>query len=233
MTLAVDRIRGHSFIRDLLPKEDGLIVDLGMNEGYFSYEMQRKFSCKVVGVEANPLLVQAIVASDRLRPLNYAVSESRGDVSFNVNPENSEASSLTAGPRTQAVSVPCISFSDLVHTQGIRRIDLLKVDIEGAEVEMLQSTPAATLLLAKQISVEFHAFLDPEAVPAIKSILARLKKMGFMAIDFSRTYEDVLFINRHEVRLSPSSKVSLLFQKYRRGVLRMVWSRLSRILNCQ
>ena len=227
--LTVDRIRGHSFISDLIPEGDGLIVDLGMNRGQFSSETQRRFGCKVIGVEANPSLVQAIEPSERLRPLNYAVGDAAGEVSFYIDPLNSEASSLTPGPGARMVSVPCISLPDLLRAEDIRKIDLLKIDIEGAEIGLLRSTPAATLLLARQISVEFHAFLHPRSRPAIRSVLARLRGIGFIAIDFSRTYEDVLLINRHATRLSTWARASLLVQKYKLGIRRKLGSRLRAI----
>ena len=228
MRVMIDRVRGHSFIGTLIP-QGGQIIDLGMNEGNFACDMQQKYKCAVLGVEANPTLVPKIASSATLRPLNYAVSQFEGELSFYIDPNNSEASSLTPpeGDCTKVV-IPSITLPALLAFGGVEQIDLLKIDIEGAEIPLLLNTPAETLLKAKQICVEFHAFLGHDSFHDIQGVIARMDEIGFDAIDFSRRYEDVLFINRQSIRLRQSDKLLLKLDKYRLGLKRMVRRRLSR-----
>ena len=92
---------------------------------------------------------------------------------------------------------------------------------------LLLNTPAETLLQAKQICVEFHAFLGHDSIQDIQGVIARMDEIVFDAIDFSRKYEDVLFINRQSVKLMQTDKVMLKLDKYRRGLTSMVQRRLT------
>lgn len=63
--IVLDRVAEHFFIGSWL-EADTTIVDLGMNVGDFAYAVQRKYNCRIVGVEANPALARKIRSSDRL-----------------------------------------------------------------------------------------------------------------------------------------------------------------------
>src|ERR1700744_1474810 len=125
MELKVDRIRGHSFIGSML-NSVSQVVDLGMNEGRFASEIQRKYKCRVQGVEANPALLPQIAGAGFFNSLNLAVSASPGVLNFYIDPKNSEASSLTPQPGSQMVSIQTITLPDLLARTGIEIVDLLK-----------------------------------------------------------------------------------------------------------
>ena len=222
--IRIDRIRGHSFIADWLGA-DCLIIDLGMNRGDFAREIQQKYGSRVLGVEANPALISAISHRDRLEVLNYAVGVSAGSVAFHINIHNSEMSSLLSLRQDdREVVVPGITLAELFGIGGVTDVSLLKVDIEGAEIGLLQSAPLEVLLKARQISVEFHVFMGKGTSRDVAEIIKRMERIGFFALDFSRTYEDVLFINTRYFPLSTGCRLSLLFQKYGAGLSR-VWQR--------
>ncbi len=54
-----------------------------------------------------------------------------------------------------------ITFRELRRRAGVDRIDLLKIDIEGAEIGMFDDCTDEELSSIGQITVEFHAFLFP------------------------------------------------------------------------
>jgi FkbM family methyltransferase len=225
--LKIDRIRGHTFIADCLTPESQ-VVDLGMNEGRFASEIQDRYGCRVRGVEANPALAAKILQAGRVPCANLAIMGRKGEVDFYIDPDNSEASTLAqaGADRTQAVRVPALSLAEYLADQSLRAVDLLKIDIEGAELDLFGGIDGDTLADVKQISVEFHVFRFPEHLPTVRSVLKKMQQMGFSAIDFSRTWEDTLFINRRLIGLSGLDVVSLAWQKYRAGsarILRRQW----------
>jgi FkbM family methyltransferase len=226
MNVRIDRIKDHTFIAGLLTP-GGCVVDLGMNRGQFAGEIQAKYRSTVCGVEPNPLLFEEIASGDDLRALNYAIGPSGTLAKLHVDREHCEASSLTyRGQSGPVVSVRCVCFPELLTLWNAGPIDLLKVDIEGAELEMLRSTPAQYLLRARQMTVEFHACVGIGSVVEIEGIIRRLDEIGFTAIDFSTNYSDVLFVNRHAVRLAPSDLAWLLCQKFYFGFARVARRRL-------
>jgi FkbM family methyltransferase len=226
MNMVVDRIKDHAFIGSLMTP-GGCVVDLGMNLGQFSREIQTKYRSKILGVEPNPALFAKIETSDSLRPLHFAIGVSGAEAKLHVDLEHCEASSLTRrGQSGPVVSVPCISLVELLSAGNVGAIDLLKIDIEGAELDLLRSTPPEYLLQARQMTVEFHACVGIGTVAEIERIIRRLDGIGFTAIDFSTNYSDVLFVNRHAVRLGPMEMASLQCQKYVLGAVRVARRRL-------
>jgi hypothetical protein len=96
--------------------------------------------------------------------------------------------------------------------------DLLKIDIEGAEMQIFEGDDLDIFKHIKQISVEFHAFIYPEQRRRVKKIISQMKRNGFYCIDFSATWKDVLFINRSMVRITFREKAALLSHKYATGL---------------
>ena len=65
---------------------------------------------------------------------------------------------------------------NLIETYGIPRIDLLKMDCEGAEGDILRSTPADYLRKIPKIVLEFHD--DASSLDHL-TIATLLENMGF------------------------------------------------------
>jgi FkbM family methyltransferase len=186
--------------------------------------MQSRYRCKIIGVEANPTLAAKLGQTGDRACFNIAIAPARGDIDFYIDPGNSEASGLARGPAggAQAVRVPGMPLSDFMAEQGIDEIDLLKIDIEGAEIELLASTPPDVLARIRQICIEFHIFLFPDHAAKVAAVLDRLRSLGFLAIDFSRNWEDALLVNERLSHLSEIDKLSLRAQKYAAGVGRIL-----------
>jgi hypothetical protein len=95
-----------------------------------------------------------------------------------------------------SVVVDGVTLSDLLDRHAIKHVDLLKVDIEAAELPMFENTPDRTLLACDQISVEFHDFLDPAQAPGVDAAIRRFRALGFGCFRGSLTErDDMLFVN--------------------------------------
>ena len=84
----------------------------------------------------------------------------------------------------------------------LEEIDLLKLDVEGAEFELLMSEPIQTLQKVKQITVEFHDFMPRFRVGRpYEKCMAKLEQAGFVPIQMAfRTHGDVLLLNKMHFR---------------------------------
>jgi len=225
MPVTLDRIEGHTFVNTWL-KGGSNVVDLGMNRGQFARTIQRKYNCNVVGVEANPFLVEEFNKSGLARCFNLAISAHKGLVRFFIDPHNSEASSLTVADESslRPVDVDGVPFAEFYEAQSTREVDLLKIDIEGAEIDLFEGVEPSIFAQTKQICVEFHSFLHPEHLPAIRRIIARMQAGGFHCCDFSTQYVDVLFLNGSLEHISKMDEAQIFVHKYVTGAKRRLRS---------
>jgi FkbM family methyltransferase len=220
--------RGHHFLGSPLHRES-IVVDCGAHLGEFSKELHDHFGCRCYAVEAMPDLYQRIPIHPHIQKFNFAVSAQDGMARFYVA-ANQEANSLKAdNPHaTTAIETPAIRLPTFMERHGLKTIDLLKLDIEGAEIEVLNSTPDEVLKACRQITVEFHDFIKGVvSAKDVQSVTKRLTTLGFDSIVFGQwDHADVLFINRSATGLSwPSFLYYKFVWKYLDG-LRRILSRL-------
>jgi hypothetical protein len=102
-------------------------------------------------------------------------------------------------------------FETLMAQNQVDHIDLLKVDIEGAEVDLFATTCDQTLKRIQQITIEFHDFCGLISVKDVLAIRRRLERLGFYGIPFARTNGDWLFVQPH---LCGIGSIRLRFAKY-------------------
>lgn len=96
---------------------------------------------------------------------------------------------LFQGILGQAESVACkvCRLSDVIREQGVERIDLLKVDVEGAELEVLAGIDEQHWPLIRQLVLE----VAPANRPQLSLLSDRLRSLGFSRI----VIEDMLGSN--------------------------------------
>ena len=70
-----------------------------------------------------------------------------------------------------------MTLDDLVQNAGLERIDLLKMDIEGAEYPVLLSTAPETLARVRCLVLEYHEFEAAAWRPAM--LVEHLQAQGF------------------------------------------------------
>jgi FkbM family methyltransferase len=204
MSSPFQSVRGHTFYTPLL--REPVVLDLGANHGEFSRTLSSRFGGTYHMVEANPRLHQELRVAGRFPVLGCAVTAREGTVRFNLA-RNDEGSSVLNLPADsiyncvldETVEVPGRTLASLVDELGLERIDLLKMDIEGAELEVLAGVDPALMGRVGQMTVEFHGArefgfgLSRE----VEEVIRRMEGMGFAWFDFSRPKRtDVLFLNR-------------------------------------
>ena len=123
-----------------------VVVDLGSNVGAsLIYFRLRYPQARLIGVEADPVTFARLrcnVSQFRgIEVVNAAVARESGITSFLRYPGSSWANSLIPlwGPTEATVSVKATSLDDLFDNYNLMSVDLLKIDIEGAEWQVLPS----------------------------------------------------------------------------------------------
>jgi FkbM family methyltransferase len=191
--LPVTNEASHTFVPSVMA-ERPVVLDLGANVGEFYDALRSRFSPeRYVAVEPTATLAAAM-SSHAVNVVEAAIAPTSGPVSFSVE-TNSEASTLLIGPGS--VLVEGISYADLLERMQLDRIDLVKMDIEGAELFALGDTEQEVLRIARQFTVEFHDFCGILAPHQVSSVVARMRRIGFYGVRFSTNNTDWLFI-RHD-----------------------------------
>ena len=140
---------GESFLLTRLSKQWKLCFDIGANVGDYAMTLRNANpDCRVVCFEPNPDLGEKIRAKGFEEIYHSAVGRETGTITINVDMNNSTQSSIYRTPVScKRIAVPVITLDDFVEKQGIEHIDFVKIDTEGAEVDILHG---ARNLLARQ-----------------------------------------------------------------------------------
>jgi FkbM family methyltransferase len=200
--LNTETVNEHTFFpAKLRSEENSIVVDLGCSEGGFLKNFKSKFKYKkYIGVEASPInyekiknfsdgntfIINAAVCSEKRSDTNisFVIDENDSSVGSFIFDENSAA--LKKSPLTlKRYIVPTIKISDIFTHYNLDKIDLLKIDIEGAEWEILNDLDSEYFEKIEQISVEFHDFIDPTKKEDTQMVINRLKNLGYEMISKS------------------------------------------------
>ena len=208
---------GHTYYSSLL-KPESTVIDLGANRGHFSYALSKEHGCQCFAVEPHPVLFQQIDEREGLKKFNFAISECDGPIDFFPS-ENIEAGTIRKSGSSmgyQPVSISGVCFSTFLRQEHITVTELLKVDIEGAEVELFRSVSDEALKDIEQITIEFHDFIEQfKMSEEMQRIIQRLKSLDFLYINFigNHNHQDCLFVNCKKVHLPIHVYIYLLILK--------------------
>lgn len=148
---------------------DGLPSDLvalyiGGHIGCFSLALARTVpGARVHSYEASPSTAAWLSRNvtdnglaDRVTVHQQAVSGERGTLEFADNAHGSSLNGLTAPEgSTTLVQVEAVTVEDAIAAAG-GRVDLVKIDTEGAEYAMLGATTPATWAGVRRVVMEYH-----------------------------------------------------------------------------
>ena len=122
-----------------------VIVDLGGNVGLASLALAAQFpSARIIAVEPHPENASLLrhnlkCLGQRVSIWEAAVSNSPGVMRLTLCNENYNASLVRSGPN--GVDVRTVTMAEILQTEGVERIDVMKIDIEGAEESVLKGSP--------------------------------------------------------------------------------------------
>lgn len=227
---------------------DSLVIDLGANVGQFSAAIAREFNCVCYALEAVPALYAQIEENRLVKKFNYAISDRNEPLKIYIS-DNRECNSISQEVASVyglqgAISVDGITLENFLKDQKIELVDVLKIDVEGAEEAVFNSTSDATLCNVKQLTIEFHDFMPGSiSTEQVNKISNRLKKLGFICIPFSYLFADMyngdlLFINTNRCKIPYQDwlrfqmiNLLLIIEKTKSSLLRAVVKRKPAIAN--
>ena len=165
-----------------LPKVVDTIVDLGANIGLSALFFMKKYpDARIIAVEPDAVNFEIMKRnledySSHVTLLNAAIWPSDGEVSLVEHDESNEGLGAW-GYRTETLtegaegSVSAISIPTLMKQSSINYIDILKVDIEGAEYELFEKGYESWLDKVGLIIIETHDRFKPNSEAMVRNAL--------------------------------------------------------------
>jgi FkbM family methyltransferase len=156
------------------PREGETVVDVGANIGVFSLWAASLVGAtgKIVSIEPTPVAFGYLQRN--LRDLDTptdtvraACSDGAGVLTLHYPPGRLSVASAEPRPdRTVSVDVPVRRLSAIARDAGLERVDFLKIDVEGLELEVLRGA-TELLPLVDRLAME----VDVEKLPAVEDYL--------------------------------------------------------------
>lgn len=167
-------------------KDCDIIIDIGAHVGFFAlyasqYCRSGRIFCFEPIKESFDLLVENIKMNNltNVNCSNKAVYAQNKNVRVYLS--NDQAAHSIYGNGDKYIDVNAMTLSDILNTNNIKTCDLLKMDCEGSEYEIFQSTSDEYINRIQKICLEYHIMKnDHESLHSLKN---RVSSLGFQVID--------------------------------------------------
>ncbi|MEM5804864.1 MAG: FkbM family methyltransferase [Candidatus Aenigmatarchaeota archaeon] len=203
--LEVFKDNNHMKVPGFKGKGNKVVLDIGANEGFYTFGMKKSNpKLKIVAVEPVPAtfeLLKRNVLGNGLKDIvlvNKALTRRKGRITFEIVPEVSAVCGLDIAmqkrpwldtKRIKKITVESTTLADLCKELKIGNIDILKLDVEGSELDILRGS-ADFLPHISKIVIEWHSEKLKEGCKSF------LKKKGFRLVrEESKMCGDLYFVN--------------------------------------
>jgi FkbM family methyltransferase len=197
-----NRFAEWTFCPDYLD-ENSLIYSVGVGEDVsFDLELITHFKLHIHAFDPSPRSIawieeQTLPESFYFYPFGLAARD--GTVKFSIPDEPGIHSlKLTRSHRDQestekTIELPVHQLSSILQKLQHEKIDVLKMDIEGAEYEVIEDILNSSLSI-KQLLIEFHHRFDHIGTGMTRQAISRLNKAGYKIFHVSASGEEMSFI---------------------------------------
>jgi FkbM family methyltransferase len=163
-----------------------VVIDVGANVGFFSLRFARWVGSggEVISIEPEDRNYEILVAalkrqgpSGRVRALKAVAAATAGPMFLEINklhPADHKLSRDGTG-----VAVEAVRLDDLVQDKGAQNPSLVKIDVQGAEMLVLQGAPDILGLAGPALFVELHEEGLQRYGASVSAILDYLSRYGY------------------------------------------------------
>lgn len=141
---------------------NSIVFDMGGYKGEYAESINRKFGCYVYVFEpVNRFYIECVkrfTGNEKVRCFNYGLSNSNG--SFFISDEDNGSSLIKNNTSDSCEKVIVKRIDEEIENLKIKRIDLLKINVEGAEFLILPHILNNKNLIKNigHIQIQFHTF---------------------------------------------------------------------------
>ena len=137
--------------KQLLKNNNILVIDIGSNNGIFINKIEKYFKKNKIIIHSiepiKELLENQNTNSADLIKHNYAITDFTGKTKLRITPlssnsyiENNEIENFSFKENFKEIDIHTLTLSEFVKRNNIKKIDILKIDTEGYEFKILESS---------------------------------------------------------------------------------------------
>ena len=165
---------------------DGIILDIGAGTGTEAIVFSEMVgpNGKVFAIEAHPETFFSLKTTmekgnyKNVFPCQVAIGGKNGFI-YIQNQSNHEKNAVSKEESDDSFKVSLITVDDFVEKHNIKRIEFLKVNIEGAELDMIEGM-ANSIHIIKKAAISCHDFLsNDKSMPIMNKIRSYFEQNGF------------------------------------------------------
>lgn len=169
-------VKGDQTLRlDYNLSSDSVVFDVGGYEGKWTSDIFSKFCCHVHVFEPVPKFAENIKKLFEknprivIHPFGLSDRTTAAEILLD-NDASSICKKNSGGKNIPTQSIKLVNIKDFIAEQEIRRIDLMKINIEGGEYDLLDYMISSNLIAyVGNLQVQFHDFV-PEASVRMEKI---------------------------------------------------------------
>lgn len=169
------------------------VVDVGANAGVFTeYMLRNEFAKKVVAVECDSTALKDLRRNFKNNPLvtliPKALAPSNEPITFYEFTQNPLVSTTLAPEliknhgsglsSDRTTTVETVTLAEIVAEHG--EIDLLKIDIEGAEYDIILKADDSVFSHINNLFMECHFFVKETYKENYKAVIRKLESLGYV-----------------------------------------------------
>ena len=171
---------------DLIDDGD-IVIDVGANTGYYTLNIASKLKeGKIISIEADPNTFKILEKNCNINKIsnseihNVACSNHEGNIDFFKTDKHSGINSILDQPEKNnfnKIKIKSNTLDNIINSR-FKKIDWIKIDVEGAELFVLEGAQE-TLNYTKHIIIEIHEHILEKNNQTSQQIINILKKNKF------------------------------------------------------
>jgi len=181
--------------------QDSIVYSFGVGQEIsFDLELIKKFELKVNAFDPSPgsinwIKTQAIPVEFTFHPYGLGSKNAKVEFGFTGKSSNSSATILNdVSDVTEYFTAEIKDLKTIMNELGHSQIDILKMDIEGAEYEVIENILNENIQIG-QFLVEFHHRFRNVGIKPTRHAVKLLKDAGFRIFNISANGEEISFYN--------------------------------------
>ena len=182
---------------------DSIVYSFGIGEDVsFDNSLINKYRLNIFAFDPTPKSFKWVESQKlprEFRCFGYGIADYDGIAKF-YPPENPEHISHTLlnndVTSSQAIKVEVRKLKTIMDMLGHQKIDILKMDVEGAEYSVIRNIIDSNIEIS-QILVEFHHRFLNNGLSETNSIIQLLNKHNYKIFAISDSLEEYSFINEN------------------------------------